>query len=99
MPIRRLNRRSFLRASGVCIGLPMLDAMVPVGLSAEQNAAAMHPKRMLLISRPLGYHAPYFFPEKTGKDYELTRYLKALADYRSDFTVFSGMSHRGYPGG
>src|SRR5262249_37449657 len=27
------------------------------------------------------------------------RYLKPLADYRAHFTVFSGMSHRGYPGG
>ena len=54
---------------------------------------------MLLISRPLGLHAPYFFPEKPGKDYEPTRYLKPLQEHRQDFTVFSGMSHRGYPGG
>lgn len=96
---RPLHRRTFLRASGVAIGLPLLDAMLPVGIGAEQKAAAMRPKRMLLISRPLGYHAPYFFPEKAGKDYEPTRYLKPLADHRDSFTVFSGMSHRGYPGG
>jgi hypothetical protein len=59
----------------------------------------MQAKRILLISRPLGYHAEFFFPEKPGKDYELTRYLKPLADHRQEFTVFSGMSHRGYPGG
>jgi hypothetical protein len=99
MPLGRMNRRTFLRSAGVCIGLPLLDAMLPIGLRAEQQAAAMRTKRMLLISRPLGYHAPFFFPEKTGKDYELTRYLKPLADFRQDFTVFSGMSHRGYPGG
>src|ERR1700754_4449225 len=99
MPLSRLDRRTFLRSAGVCIGLPLLDAMLPVGLRAEQKAAAMRAKRMLLISRPLGYHAPNFFPSKPGKDYELTRYLKPLADSRTDFTVFSGMSHRGYPGG
>jgi hypothetical protein len=99
MPRSPLNRRTFLRSSGVCIGLPLLDAMLPIGIGAEQKAAAIRPKRMLLISRPLGYHAPFFFPEKAGKDYELTRYLKPLADHRTDFTVFSGMSHRGYPGG
>ena len=59
----------------------------------------MRPKRMLLISRPLGLHAPYFFPQKAGKDYEPTRYLKPLQDHRRDFTVFSGLSHVGYPGG
>ncbi len=94
-----LNRRTFLRASGVCIGLPLLDAMCSIGLRADQKAAAMRPKRMLLISRPLGLHAPYFFPEKPGKDYTPTRYLKPLAGHRQDFTVFSGLSHRGYPGG
>ena len=99
MPLRLLNRRTFLRSSGVCIGLPLLDAMLPIGLKAEQKARAARPKRMLLISRPLGLHAPYFFPEKAGKDYPLTRYLKPLKDHRQHFTVFSGMSHRGYPGG
>jgi len=99
MPLSPLNRRTFLRSAGVCIGLPLLDAMLPIGLRAEQKAAALRSQRLLLISRPLGYHAPFFFPEKPGKDYELTRYLKPLKDYRQDFTVFSGMSHRGYPGG
>src|SRR5215470_3203447 len=99
MPLRPMNRRSFLRSAGVCIGLPLLDAMLPIGIGAEQKAAALRAKRMLLISRPLGYHAEFFFPAKPGKDYELTRYLRPLGDHRQDFTVFSGMSHRGYPGG
>jgi len=99
MPLPLLNRRTFLRDAGVCIGLPLLDAMLPIGLRAEQKAGAMRTKRLLLMSRPLGYHAPFFFPEKTGKDYQPSRYLKPLIDYRQDFTVFSGLSHRGYPGG
>lgn len=99
MPLRCMDRRTFLRAAGVCIGLPLLDSMLPTGLGAEQKAAALRTKRMLLISRPLGYHAPFFFPEKPGTEYEPTRYLKPLQDYRKDFTVFSGLSHRGYPGG
>ena len=43
-PSRRLAvplaRRSFLRAGAVCIGLPLLDAMLPVGLRAAPKAAA-----------------------------------------------------------
>src|SRR4051794_17616953 len=99
MVINRLDRRTFLRAAGVCIGLPLLDAMLPVGLRAEQKARASSPKRLLLINKPLGIHGPYFFPQKAGKDYEPSRYLKAMKEHRKDFTVFSGMSHRGYPGG
>ncbi|HMF11000.1 MAG TPA: DUF1552 domain-containing protein, partial [Gemmataceae bacterium] len=86
MPLGPMNRRTFLRASGVCIGLPLLDAMLPIGRGAEQRAEAMRPKRLLLIGRPLGLYTPHFFPEKPGKDYQLTRYLKPLQAFRDDFT-------------
>ena len=96
---KSLNRRSFLRAGAVCIGLPLLDAMLPIGLRAEQKAAALRPKRILLMCRSLGLHTPHLFPEQTGTDYEPTRYLKLLDEFRRDLTVFSGMSHLGYGGG
>src|SRR5262245_174336 len=94
-----LNRRTFLRAAGVVVGLPLRDAMIPVGLGAERKTDALRARRMLLIGRPLGFHAPFLFPEKPGKDYEPTRYLKPLEGLRDKFTVFSGMSHRGYNAG
>ncbi len=94
-----MERRTFLRAGAVCIGLPLLDAMLPVGLRAAAKEAALRPKRMLLMCRSLGLHTPYLFPTQTGRDYEPTRYLKLLAEHRADFTVFSGMSHLGYGGG
>jgi hypothetical protein len=94
-----MNRRTFLQAAGVCIGLPLLDAMLPIGRGAERKAAALRAKRILLIGRPLGLHTPFLFPEKSGRDYEVTRYLKPLQDFRDHFTVFSGVSHRGYNAG
>ncbi len=93
MPFKRLDRRTFLRSSGVAIALPFLDAMVPAS-AAEVKKAAAGPKRMLLVGRPLGMYTPFFFPEKAGKDYEPSRYLKILQPHRDRFTVFSGMSHR-----
>jgi hypothetical protein len=94
-----MNRRTFLRSAGVCIGLPLLDAMLPIGLGAQQRAEALRRPRMVLIGRGLGLHAPYFFPQDTGSGYQPSRYLRLLQEHRRDFTVFSGMSHRGYPGG
>lgn len=93
---RLLSRRTMLRAGGVAIGLPLLDAMLPLGLGAETKAAKLTPRRMVLISRPLGTHAPFLFPEKAGLDYESTRYLKLLDDHRGRFTLFSGLSHPGH---
>jgi hypothetical protein len=93
---RLLSRRTMLRAGGVAIGLPLLDAMLPLGLGAEAKAAKLVPRRMVLISRNLGIHAPFLFPEKAGLDYESTRYLKLLDDHRGRFTLFSGLSHPGH---
>ena len=91
MPFKRLDRRTFLRSAGVAIGLPFLDAMVPARAADAKKA---QPRRMVLVGRPLGLYTPFFFPEKAGKDYEPSRYLKILQPYREHFTVFSGMSHR-----
>src|SRR5437016_2889041 len=93
MPFTPLNRRTFLRSSGIAIALPFLDAMIPAG-ATEAKKAATQPQRMLLVGRPLGMYAPFFFPEKAGRDYEPSRYLKVLQPLREHFTVFSGMSHR-----
>ena len=93
---RLLSRRTMLRATGVAIGLPLLDAMLPSGLRAEEKAKKLAPRRMVLISRPLGTHASFLFPEKAGQDYESTRYLKLLDDHRGRFTLFSGLSHPGH---
>jgi hypothetical protein len=48
---------------------------------------------MVCICTPLGLHPPAFFPEKPGKDYAATPYLDVLKDFRSDFTVISGLAH------
>jgi hypothetical protein len=89
----RLDRRTFLRASGVAIGLPFLEAMIPASAADAKKSAAQQ-SRMVLIGQPLGMFSPNFFPTKAGRDYEASRYLKSLQSHREQFTVFSGMSHR-----
>ena len=91
-----LSRRTFLRAGAVSIALPFLNAMLPRGARAEARASSLRPRRLVLIGRNLGLHAPFLFPEQTGLSYEPTRYLQLLEEHRGDFTVFSGMSHLGY---
>jgi hypothetical protein len=92
MPRTPIARRTFLRTSGIAIALPFLDAMRPVAQAASPDTTT--PKRLLLIGRPLGMHAPNFFPEEAGPEYAPSRYLKLLQEHRKDFSVFSGISHR-----
>src|SRR6267142_3169484 len=88
----KLDRRNFLRAAGVSLALPWLESLAPASALA---AAARPRRRMVCICTPLGLHPPFFFPQKAGKDYERTPYLDVLADFRSDFTVVSGLAHAG----
>ena len=90
-----LPRRTFLRAGAATLALPSLDAMLPCGLHAESKSKP--PARMVLLHRGLGTYHPYLVPEKTGKEYVAPRYLKALEEHRGRFTLFSGVSHLGYP--
>lgn len=91
----RLSRRTFLRGTGVALALPILDAMRP---AFGADAHAELPRRMVAIETNMGILPQFFFPEKAGRDYELTPYLEKLAAFRQDFTVFSGTSHPGVTG-
>lgn len=91
-----LNRRALLRAGGVCMALPLLDAMRPA-FAADQPAAI--PRRMVCIETNMGILPQFFFPEKAGRDYEPSPYLQKLAANRGDLTVFSGVSHPFVTGG
>ena len=93
-----LSRRTFLRSTGVAVGLPLLYGMIPTQARASSGTVP-DVRRMLTICSPLGIHTPYLFPTETGKDYTLTRYLEPLADLREKFTVISGISHPDVDGG
>lgn len=93
--IGRLSRRTFLRASGVTLALPLLDAMRP----ARGAEAASSPRRMVCIETNMGILPRYFFPEGDGKSYKASPYLERLADHRDAMTVFSGVSLPGVTGG
>ena len=91
-----ISRRRFLRGAGVTLALPLLDCK-----TSKSSFAAAPPshRRMLLISNNLGVLPKPFFPVSVGRDYELSPYLERLAEFRSDFTVVSGLSHPGVVGG
>ncbi|MEO9590884.1 DUF1552 domain-containing protein [Rhodopirellula bahusiensis] len=93
-----LSRRTVLRGAGVTMAQPWLDSMVPA-FGREATSAANPPRRFVGISNALGFHGPFLFPEKSGRDYETTRYLKPIEDLRDQFTIISGASHPGVGGG
>jgi hypothetical protein len=90
-----LTRRSFLRTTGIAMGLPFLECMTPPARAAQPTDI----RRMLAICAPLGIHTPFLFPQKTGRDYEVTPYLEPMQPMRQKFTVMSGLMHPDVDGG
>lgn len=89
-------RRRFLRGLGVTLALPALECLRPSVVRAASESA---PRRLLLISNNLGVLPQHFFPRDQGPNYTLSPYLSELAEFRRDFTVFSGLSHPAVVGG
>lgn len=86
----KTTRRGVLRAAGVTLALPWLEAFAPRRVrGAEQRA----PRRMVCICAPLGMHAANLFPQTPGREYEATPYLDLLGDLRDKFTIVSGLAH------
>lgn len=96
-PSRAISRRMLLRGAGALIGLPLLEAMMPA--FAASTPTPKPPRRMVAIVTNMGIMPQFFFPEKSGKDYETTPYLAKLAAHRTNLSVFSGLSHPGVAGG
>ncbi len=86
---RPLDRRTFLRASGVAMALPLLESMSP----ALARAASTAPRRMVTICSTLGLYSSSWFPKTAGAGYEPTEYLSLIDGHRSRYTLFSGFSH------
>jgi hypothetical protein len=88
-----LSRRTFLRGTGVALGLPLLEAMLPRAgaspLAMEQSAAA--PVRAAYLYFPNGAWMDDWIPKQTGPDYQLPFSLTPLAPVRDSVVVLSGL--------
>lgn len=96
-PIRtRWDRRQFLRGVGLSLALPMLESIKGAGVQTSPTETPV--KRVVCVGTYLGFHQADFFPQQTGKDFNIPYVLEPLASFRGKFSVFSGLDHRGRNG-
>ena len=91
-----LSRRMLLKASGISLALPLLDAMGPKLRAKEQSPP---PRRMVAINTNLGILSEHFYPKQSGAGFELTPYLEPLQELQDQFSIISGCSHPDVTGG
>jgi len=88
---KQISRRTVLKAGGVTLALPLLEAMVPAATALAQTAAS--PKsRFVGIFFPHGMAPGYWVPEQEGALPEKLPYiLESLKSVRDQTVVLSGM--------
>ena len=99
---KSLPRRTFLRGTGVALGLPLLDAMVPAS-TALANTCAAPVRRLGYVFMPMGADLSRWTP-KTGEsdnrlEGNLSPILKSLVPVKEKITVISNLElANAYPG-
>lgn len=90
--LKPLNRRTLLRSTGIGIGLPLLEAMAPIGKTAF--AADAKPTRFMACYAPCGFLQRDFIPKNKGKNYTMPATLKPLEDYKKDILVIRNATNQ-----
>lgn len=91
-----LNRRAFLKGTGVSLALPLLAGMETSAKTAKQ------PRRFAAVYFPYGVSLPpadhehanwNWFPKGEGRDFQFNDSLKPLEPLRDHVTILGGLSH------
>jgi len=101
MNFNSLDRRRFLRGTGVALALPLFESVAlssPVPGTGSENL-----KRLACIYFPDGVPMPLpedpaykdwsWFPHGSGKDFTFSKVGEVFQPVRDDLTVLSGFSH------
>jgi hypothetical protein len=105
MPLRALSRRHLLRGAGAALALPFLDAMLPRLCATPSTfkpwakSSVSAAPRLICCYVPNGVNIAEWVPKESGAKYTLSPTLEALKEFRSDFTVISGLGHPAAQGG
>ncbi len=92
-----LSRRTVLRAAGVSLALPLLDAMVPA--RAQSAVAARRIPRSAFVYFPHGVNNRQWTPNGEGRNWQVSPTLKQLEPLKQHVTVLTGLGHPNGKGG
>jgi len=99
---KHLSRRTVLRAAGVSLGLPLLDAMIPAATALAQTAAAPKlragffylPHGAIMWNTPYGAEMDRWTPSGAGSEFRLSPILEPLEPYKRYVTSFGHLENK-----
>ncbi len=98
---KHIPRRAVLKAAGVTLGLPFLDAMVPAGTALAQTAAVPKlrtgffylPHGAIMGNTAHGPAMDHWTPSGAGVDFKLSPILASLEPYKKYVSSFGGLEN------
>src|SRR5215471_20261602 len=98
---KHISRRAVLKAAGVTLGLPFLDAMVPAGTVLAQTAAVPKlrtgffyiPHGAIMGNTSHGPALDKWTPSGSGADFKLSPILASLEPYKKYVTSFGNLEN------
>jgi hypothetical protein len=98
---KHLSRRTFLRGSGVAMGLPFLDAMVPAGTALAQTAANPKtragffylPHGAIMNNTIFGKEVDAWTSSGKGADFKLGHTVAPLDPFKKYVTTFENIEN------
>src|SRR5688572_26780657 len=98
---KHLSRRTFIRGSGVALGLPFLDAMVPAATALAQTAAMPKtragffyiPHGAIANNTPYGKEVDAWTSSGKGADFKLGHTVSPLEPFKKYVTTFENLEN------
>jgi hypothetical protein len=98
---KHIDRRTMLKAAGVSLGLPFLEAMVPAGTALAETAAAPKmraaffylPHGAIMYNTSHGPAMDKWTPSGSGTDFKLSPILASLEPHKKYVTSFGNLEN------
>ncbi|HWF11344.1 MAG TPA: DUF1552 domain-containing protein [Bryobacteraceae bacterium] len=98
---KHISRRAVLKAAGVTLGLPFLDAMVPASTALAQTAAVPKlrtgffylPHGAIMSNTSFGPAMDKWTPSGSGADFKLNQILASLEPYKKYVSSFGNLEN------
>jgi hypothetical protein len=89
-----ISRRTLLKGLGVTMGLPLLDAMLPLPLLGSEAGvgignAVSAPNRLAVLYMANGVNPNHWTPKGVGREFQISEILAPLADLRDELLVLT----------
>ena len=99
---KHLSRRTMLKAAGVSLSLPLLDAMIPAGTALAQTAAVPKlragffyiPHGAIMGNTAFGPEMDHWTPSGSGANFKLSPIMAPLEEHKRYVTSFGNLENR-----